>query len=202
MPAKGRRGKPRPSGASASCRAFSDPSGTSCPRFFSQFLCILHSVDIGVAKADQRRDNFHARDVGLGRKRIQARQRRATNALQRAAKMAKRKRNSANPGTAAVKLKGIGIGARRNVLHDPCHTTRHAGPHRAVRRVEVTRRAGAPPVRRRARSAARCGDPMRSHATTVGRCLNLAGGVVAHPASTQLAIDGRASLPVLELQRP
>ena len=31
---------------------------------------------------------------------------------------------------------------------------------------------------------------------------NLAGGVVAHPASTQLAIDGRASLPVLELQRP
>ena len=36
----------------------------------------------------------------LRRKRIQAKQRKATNALQRATKAAKRKRNSANPGTA------------------------------------------------------------------------------------------------------
>ena len=35
------------------------------------------------------------------RKRIQAKQRKATNALQRVAKVAKRKRNSARPGAAA-----------------------------------------------------------------------------------------------------
>ncbi len=35
------------------------------------------------------------------RKRIQAKQRKATNALQRAAKVAKRERNSAKSGTAA-----------------------------------------------------------------------------------------------------
>src|SRR5450759_1189496 len=32
----------------------------------------------------------------------------------------------------------IGIGARRLILRVPCHTTRHAGPHRAVQWVEVT----------------------------------------------------------------
>jgi hypothetical protein len=31
----------------------------------------------------------------------------------------------------------IGIGARRLDLRVPCHTTRHAGPHRAVRWVEL-----------------------------------------------------------------
>ena len=36
----------------------------------------------------------------------------------------------------------IGIGAL-GIPQVPCHTTRHAGPHRAVRRVEVTRRASA-----------------------------------------------------------
>jgi hypothetical protein len=35
------------------------------------------------------------------RKRIQAKQRKATNALQRAAKLAKRKRNSSKPATTA-----------------------------------------------------------------------------------------------------
>jgi len=33
-------------------------------------------------------------------------------------------------------LGAIGIGAAR-LLTDPSHTTRHAGPHRAVREVEV-----------------------------------------------------------------
>jgi len=40
------------------------------------------------------------------RKRIQAKQRKATNALQRAAKVAKRKRNAAEPGTAALRPEG------------------------------------------------------------------------------------------------
>ena len=31
----------------------------------------------------------------------------------------------------------IGIGAPDGNTGDPCHTTRHAGPHRAVRKVEV-----------------------------------------------------------------
>ena len=31
---------------------------------------------------------------------------------------------------------------------------------------------------------------------------NSAGGVIAHPASTQLPVDGGTSLPMLELQRP
>jgi hypothetical protein len=31
---------------------------------------------------------------------------------------------------------------------------------------------------------------------------NPAGGVITHPTSTQLAINGRTSLPMLELQRP
>jgi len=31
----------------------------------------------------------------------------------------------------------IGIGAPDHYTGDPCHTTRHAGPHRAVREVEV-----------------------------------------------------------------
>src|SRR6516164_34919 len=31
---------------------------------------------------------------------------------------------------------------------------------------------------------------------------NPAGGVITHPASTQLAVDCRTTLPVLELQRP
>jgi hypothetical protein len=35
------------------------------------------------------------------RKRIQSKQRKATNALQRATKLAKRKRNASRPGTAA-----------------------------------------------------------------------------------------------------
>jgi len=35
--------------------------------------------------------------------------------------------------------RGIGIGAPKNFLGVPSHTTRHAGPHRAVREVEVTR---------------------------------------------------------------
>jgi len=41
----------------------------------------------------------------------------------------------------------IGIGAK-GLPFGPSHTTRHAGPHRAVRGVEVTRRAGALPGRR------------------------------------------------------
>jgi len=40
------------------------------------------------------------------RKRIQANQRKSTNALQRAAKVAKRKRNSAKAGTAAERSLG------------------------------------------------------------------------------------------------
>lgn len=36
----------------------------------------------------------------------------------------------------------------RKFPRDPCHTTRHADPHRAVRRVEVTRRVGEVPARR------------------------------------------------------
>jgi hypothetical protein len=47
-----------------------------------------------------------------------------------------------------TRQRAIGIGAPRVLLGDPSHTTRHAGPHRAVRRVEVTRRAGARPARR------------------------------------------------------
>jgi hypothetical protein len=46
-------------------------------------------------------DNFMPKMSDSRRKRIQAKQRKATNALQRAAKVAKRKRNSAKPGTAA-----------------------------------------------------------------------------------------------------
>src|SRR5690606_12657570 len=33
----------------------------------------------------------------------------------------------------------------RMISRDPCHTTRHAGPHRAVRRVEVMRPTGGTP---------------------------------------------------------
>jgi hypothetical protein len=40
----------------------------------------------------------------------------------------------------------IGIGARRLCLRVPCHTTRHAGPHRAVRWVEVSWRVLGLPV--------------------------------------------------------
>jgi hypothetical protein len=36
----------------------------------------------------------------------------------------------------------IGIGAPDHYTGDPCHTTRHAGPHRAVREVEVACPAG------------------------------------------------------------
>ena len=68
----------------------------------------------------------------------------------------------------------IGIGARRLCLRVPCHTTRHAGPHRAVRGVEVMPRAGEHPDRRRVCSAARDGGPSSSCATTVGRWQRLA----------------------------
>jgi hypothetical protein len=40
----------------------------------------------------------------------------------------------------------IGIGARRLSRRVPCHTTRHAGPHRAVRWVEVNRQVGELPA--------------------------------------------------------
>jgi hypothetical protein len=49
----------------------------------------------------------------------------------------------------------IGIGAP-GFPGDPCHTTGQAGPHPAVRKVEVTRRVGEAPAHRRACSATRC----------------------------------------------
>jgi hypothetical protein len=52
-------------------------------------------------KAGQRRKKLMPKMSDSRRKRIQAKQRKATNALQRAAKLAKRKRDSAKPGTAA-----------------------------------------------------------------------------------------------------
>lgn len=84
---------------------------------------MLHDVDIGVPQRPLRgerlgyhvlgyigrlvlqggptEDNFMPKMSDSRRKRIQAKQRKATNALERAAKVAKRKRNSAKPGTAA-----------------------------------------------------------------------------------------------------
>jgi len=50
--------------------------------------------------------------------------------------------------------KVIGIGGSHYRLH-PCHTTRHAGPHRAVREVEVMR-AGVLRVGRNTQWSIRC----------------------------------------------
>jgi hypothetical protein len=53
------------------------------------------------------------------------------------------------------------LGAHRHrgqpKLH-PCHTTRHAGPHRAVREVEVMRN-GVPPRRRNTQLSRPCAQP-------------------------------------------
>ncbi len=47
------------------------------------------------------------------------------------------RRTSSAPGTCPPNALPIGIGAPDVNTGDPCHTTRHAGPHRAVRKVEV-----------------------------------------------------------------
>ena len=62
------------------------------------------------------------------------------------------------PGTGTVAFCKRGAGGQpmgthnrhrgRGIASVPCHTTQHAGPHRAVRRVEVTRPAGGCPVGR------------------------------------------------------
>ena len=55
----------------------------------------------------------------------------------------------------------IGIGAPDHYTGDPCHTTRHAGPHRAVREVEVACPARWTPTGRNSRSRARVLMPRR-----------------------------------------
>ncbi len=63
----------------------------------------------------------------------------------------------------------IGIGGPSSRLGLPCHTTRHAGPHRAVRWVEVRRPASEGRARRRVCWGARCGWPCLSFSTTASR---------------------------------
>ena len=53
-------------------------------------------------------------------------------------------------------------------LHVPCHTTRHAGPHRAVRWVEVSWQGGESPTCRRSGLAVRRGALWRSCTTICG----------------------------------
>ena len=60
---------------------------------------------------------------------------------------------------------GIGDGLHRPF---PCHTTRHAGPHRAVREIEV-RSGGVTPSGRTKRCSARDSVPDSCYATSGGR---------------------------------
>src|SRR5262249_17721125 len=64
---------------------------------------------------------------------------------------------------------------RHRGCYVPCHTTRHAGPHRAVRWVEVTWQGGEPPALRREWWAARDGDRVPT-TTTIVRCGQLRAG--------------------------
>ena len=61
-------------------------------------------------------------------------------------------------------LGAIGIGGSHYRLR-PCHTTRHVGPHRAVREVEVMR-AGVDPDDQSDRLSARCSVVCRCYATS------------------------------------
>lgn len=62
----------------------------------------------------------------------------------------------------------IGIGGSHSRLH-PCHTTRHAGPHRAVREFEVMT-VGVVPGYQSTRWLARCSVAWRCYATNGGSC--------------------------------
>jgi hypothetical protein len=62
-------------------------------------MLVWQSKAIGSTRPTE--DNFMPKMSDSRRKRIQAKQRKATNALQRAAKAAKRSRNSAKTGTTA-----------------------------------------------------------------------------------------------------
>ncbi len=66
-----------------------------------QLPCRLGNMGRLVLQGGPTEENFMPKMSDSRRKRIQAKQRKATSALQRAAKVAKRKRNSAKTGTAA-----------------------------------------------------------------------------------------------------
>jgi len=83
----------------------------------------------------------------------------------------------------------IGIGAP-GYPGDPCHTTRHAGPHRAVREVVVTAEASAAPSRRSIAWLGRCEGRASRCATTVGHCRRLPRRV---QTLRGLAVRGRSS---------
>ena len=85
----------------------------------------------------------------------------------------------------------IGIGGSHYRLR-PCHTTRHAGPHRAVREVEVMR-AWADPAGRSDRCSAHCSGVCRCYATSAW---NLPPRAVPHPAPPRaLAVRDTWSYP-------
>jgi len=69
----------------------------------------------------------------------------------------------------------IGIGAGGFTPSVPCHTTGHAGPHPAVRSVEVMRRASVSSVGRSSVSARRSSGAWRSFATSGVSWRRLAG---------------------------
>ena len=97
----------------------------------------------------------------------------------------------------------IGIGASGDLPDDPCHTTRHAGPHRAVQKGEgqVGQPRNSELVKVASREARRGWAWPEFFHQRRPLAATPAAGRCGHAPCPELPVDGRATFPLLQVQR-